>query len=193
MPKVYLGSRYHSSVNHVDVKTTDKRLAQGVLVLSREKLTQSMIKHLELQSSENCLASGRAFETPMIDLEFVFIAQDCFHDLSCLFFDFYWICSIIAVEIIYLLRCSLFPFLTYTLVLVIPGRYFYLSVHFLHNRLNGSSFLRYFEFLSSDFPLVLFIVQFLLAMNYDTFVKPQLLLLVFAFQVLSCILYNLTY
>ena len=30
-------------------------------------------------------------------------------------------------------------------------------------------------------------------MNYDSFARPQPLLLLFAIQVLSCILYNLTY
>ena len=98
------------------------------------------MKHLELRSSENSLASGRAFKTRMIVLERVFNAKDCFHDLSCLIFDFYWICSINAVDIIILLRSSLFPSLTYTLVLILPRRYLYLSVHCLHNRLNGSSF-----------------------------------------------------
>ena len=47
-----------------------------------------------------------------------------------------------------------------------------------------------FDFLGSISLLVLFIVQFLLAMN---FARPQPLLLFFAFQVLSCILYNPTY
>ena len=79
MPKVNLGSRYHSCVNHLDVKTPDKRLAQGVHVLSREESTPSMIKHLEHRSSENCLASGRAFKTQIIALEHIFIANDCFH------------------------------------------------------------------------------------------------------------------
>ena len=129
MPKVYLGSRYHSCVNHVDVKTPDKKLAREVLVLSLEKLTPSMINYLELRSSENCLASGRAFKTRMIVLELVFNAKDCFHDLLCLIFDFYWICSIIAIDIIILLRSSLFPSLTNTLVLLLPRRYLYLSVH----------------------------------------------------------------
>ena len=129
MPKVYLGSRYYSCVNHVDVKTPDKRLARGIHVLSQQKSTPSMIKHLELRSSENCLASGRAFKTPMVVLGFVFIAQDCFHDISCLILDFYWICSIIAVDIIILLRSSLFPSLTYTLVLILPRQYLYLSEH----------------------------------------------------------------
>ena len=129
MPKVYLGARYHSCVNHVDVKTPDQRLARGVPVLSREKLTPSMMKHLELRSSENCLACGRAFRTRMIALELVFNAEDCFLDLSCLIFDFYWFCSIIASDIVILLKSSLFPSLAYTLVLVLPRQYFYLSVH----------------------------------------------------------------
>ena len=81
MPEVYLGSRYHSCMNHVNVKTPDKRLARGAPVLSLEKSTPSMMKHLELRSSENCLASGRAFRTRMIALELVFNANDCFHDL----------------------------------------------------------------------------------------------------------------
>ena len=129
MPKVYLGARYRCCVNHVDVKTPDQRLARGVPVLSREKLTPSMMKHLELRSSENCLACGRAFRTRLIALEFVFNAEDCFHDLSCLIFDFYWFCSIIASDIVILLKSSLFPSLAYTLVLVLPRQYLYLSVH----------------------------------------------------------------
>ena len=129
MPKVYLGPRYHSCANHVDVKTPDKRLARGVPVLSREKSTPSMIKHLELRSCENCLASGRAFKTQLIALELVFKAKDCFHDLLCLIFDFYWICSIIAIDIIIFLRSSLLLSLTYALVLVLPRRYVYQSVH----------------------------------------------------------------
>ena len=120
MPKVYLGARYHSCVNHVDVKTPDKRLARGVPILSREKSKPSMMKHLELRSSENCLASGRAFRTQMIALELVFNANVCFHDLSCLIFDFYWSCSIIASDIVILLKSSLFPSLAYTLLLVLP-------------------------------------------------------------------------
>ena len=79
LPKVNLGTRYHSCVNHIDVKTPDKRLARGVPVLSREESTPSMTKHLELRSSEDCLANGRAFKTPMIALECIFIAKDCFH------------------------------------------------------------------------------------------------------------------
>ena len=128
MPKVNLGTRYHSCMNHVDVKTPDQRLARGVPVLSREKLTPSMMKHLELRSSENCLACGRAFRTRMIALELVFNAEGCFHDLSCLIFDFYWF-SIIASDIVILLKSSLFPSLAYTLVLVLPRQYSYLSVH----------------------------------------------------------------
>ena len=100
MPMAYFGARYHSCVNHVDVKTPDQRLARGVPVLTREKSTPSMMKHLELRSSENCLASGRAFRTRMIALELVFNAEDCFHDLSCLIFDFYWFCSIIVSDIV---------------------------------------------------------------------------------------------
>ena len=99
MREVYLGSRYHSCMNHVDVKTSDRKLAGGVPVLSREKSTPSMMKHLELRSSENCLAGGRALRTLMIAQELVFNAKDCFHDLSCLIFYFYWICSIIAIDI----------------------------------------------------------------------------------------------
>ena len=129
MPKVYPGARYHSCVNHVYVKTPDQRLARGVPVLSREKLTPSMMKHLELRSSENCLACGRAFRTRMIALELVFNAEDCFHDLSCLIFDFYWFCFIIASDIVILLKSSLFPSLAYTLVLVLPRQYLYLRVH----------------------------------------------------------------
>ena len=49
----------------------------------------------------------------------------------------------------------------------------------------GSHFCNIFDFLRPVSPLVLVIVQFLLAMN---FARPQLLLLYFAFQVLSCIL-----
>ena len=120
MPNVNLGTRYHSCMNHVDVKTPDKRLARGVPILSREKSTPSMMKHLELRSSKNCLASGRAFRTQMIALELVFNAEVCFHDLSCLIFDFYWFCSIIVSDIVPLLRSSLFPSLAYTLVLVLP-------------------------------------------------------------------------
>ena len=100
MPMAYFGARYHSCVNHVDVKTPDQRLARGVPILSREKSTPSMMKHLELRSSENCLASGRAFRTRVIALELVFNAEDCFHDLSCLIFDFYWFCSIIVSDIV---------------------------------------------------------------------------------------------
>ena len=81
MPKVYLGSRHHRCVNHVDVKTPNNRLARGVPVLSREKSTPSMMKHPELRISENCLASGCAFKTRMFSLELVFDAEDCFHDL----------------------------------------------------------------------------------------------------------------
>ena len=128
MPMAYFGARYHSCVNHVDVKTPDQRLARGVPVLSREKLTLSMMKHLELRSSKNCLACGRAFRTRTIALELVFNAEDCFHDLSCLIFDFYWF-SIIASDIVILLKSSLFPSLAYTLVLVLPRQYSYLSVH----------------------------------------------------------------
>ena len=98
MPKVNLGTRYHSCMNHVDVKTPDQRLARGVPVLSREKLTPSMMKHLELRSSENCLAIGRAFRTRMIALELVFNAEDCFHDLSCLIFDFYSLSSLVTLS-----------------------------------------------------------------------------------------------
>ena len=129
MREVYLGSRYHSCMNQVVVKTPDKRLARGVPVLSREKSTPSMMKHPELRSSENCLASGRAFRTRMIALELVFNAKDCFHDLQCLIFDFYWICSIIAIDIVILLRSNLFPSLAYTLVLVPPRRYHYQREH----------------------------------------------------------------
>ena len=129
MPKVYNGSRYHRCANYVVVKTPEKRLARGVPVLSREKSTQSMMKHLEHRISENCLASGRAFKTPMVVLKLVFNAKDCFHDLSCLIVDFYWICSIIAVDIIIVTRSSLFPSLTHTLVLILPRRYLNLSVH----------------------------------------------------------------
>ena len=129
MPNVYLGARYHSCVNNVNVKTPDQRLAREVPVLSRAKSTPSIMKHLELRSSENCLACGRAFRTRMIALELVFIAGDCFHDLSCLIFDFYWFCSIIASDIVILLKSSLFPSLAYTLVLVLPRQYLYLSVH----------------------------------------------------------------
>ena len=129
MPEVYLSPRYYSCTNHVDVKIQDKRLARGVLLLSREKSTPSMMKHLELRSSENCLANGRAFRTRMITLELVFNAADCFHDLSCLIFDVYWICSIVAIDIAILLRSSFFPSLAYTLVLVLPRQYSYLSVH----------------------------------------------------------------
>ena len=68
MPKVNLGTRYHSCMNHIDVKTPDKRLARGAPVLCRK-----------LRSSENCLASGRAFKTQMIALERILIAKDCFH------------------------------------------------------------------------------------------------------------------
>ena len=91
MREVYFGSRFLSCVNHVEVKTPDKRLARGVLVFSLEKSTPSMMKHLELRSSEKCLASGRAYKTRMIALELVFNAKDSFHDLSCLMFDLYWI------------------------------------------------------------------------------------------------------
>ena len=129
MPKAYIGARYHSCVNHVDVKTPDQRLARGVPVLSREKLTPSMMKHLELRSSENCLACGRTFRTRMIALELVFNAEDCFHGLSCLIFDFYWFCSINASDIVILLKSSLIPSLAYTLVFVLPRQYLYLSVH----------------------------------------------------------------
>ena len=128
-PKVYLGSRYYSCVNHVDVKTPDKRLARVVPVLSREKSILSMMKHMELRNSENCLASGCSLKTQMIALELVFNAKDCFHNLSCLIFNFYRICSIIAIDIIILLRSSLFPSLTYTLVLLLPRRHLHLSVH----------------------------------------------------------------
>ena len=129
MPMAYFGAQYHSCVNHVDMKTPDQRLARGVPVLYREKLTPSMMKHLELRSSENCLACGRAFRTRMIALKLVFNAEDCFHDLSCLIFDFYWSCSIIASDIVILLKSSLFPSLAYTLALVLPRQYSYLSVH----------------------------------------------------------------
>ena len=74
-----LGTRYHSCMNHIDVKTPDKRLARGAPVLCRKESTPSMIKHLELRSSENCLACGRAFRTRMIALKLVFNARDCFH------------------------------------------------------------------------------------------------------------------
>ena len=129
MREVYLGSRYHSCVNHVDVKTQDKRWARGVLVPSREKSTPSMMKHLELRSSENCLASGRAFKTPMIALELVFNAKDCFQNLSCLKCDLHWICSLIAIDIVILLRSNLLPSLAYILVLVLSRQYLYLSIH----------------------------------------------------------------
>ena len=109
-----------ATVNHVDVKTPDKRLARGEPVLSREKSTPSMMKHLELRSSENCLDCDRAFRTQMIALKLVFTAEDCFHDLLCLIFNFYWFCSIIASNIVVLLRSSLFPSLAYTLVLLLP-------------------------------------------------------------------------
>ena len=128
MPEVFLGSQYLSCVNHVDVKTSDKRLARIVLAPSREKSTPSMIKHLELRSSENYLTGSRAFKTQMIALELVFVAKDCFHDLSFLIFDFYWNCSIVAVYMI-IHFSSLFPSLTYTLVLILRRQYVYLSVH----------------------------------------------------------------
>ena len=121
--------RYHICVNHVDVKTPDQRLARGVPVLSREKLTPSMMKHLKLRSSENCLACGRAFRTRMTALELVLNAEDCFHDLSCLIFDFYRFCSIIASDIVILLKRSLFPSLAYTLVRVLPRQVLCLNVH----------------------------------------------------------------
>ena len=127
MREVYLGSRYHSCVNLVDVKTPQKRMARGVPIFSRERSTPGITKHLRFRSSENCLASGRAFRTQRIALELVFNAKDCFHYLSCLIFDVYWIRSIIAIVI--LLSSSLFPSLSYTLVLVLPRRYLYLSVH----------------------------------------------------------------
>ena len=82
MPKVYRGSRYHSWVNHVDVKTPDKRLARGVPVPSREKATPSMIKHPEPRSSEDCFANGRVFKFQMNALELVSNAKKCFNDLS---------------------------------------------------------------------------------------------------------------
>ena len=129
MHEVYLGSRDHRCVNHVDVKTLHKRLARGVPVLSREKSTPSMMKHLELRSSENCLVGGRALKTRMIALELVFNAKNCFHDPSCLNFDLCWICCTIAFDLVILLRNSLFQSLAYTLVLVLPTRYLYLSVH----------------------------------------------------------------
>ena len=129
IPEVYFGSRYHSCMNHVDAKTPDKRLARGVPVLSREKTTSSMMKHPERRSSENCLASGRAFKSRMIALELVFFAKDCFHDLSCLIFEFYCICSIIAIDIVILLRSNLFSSRANTLVLVLPRQYLHLSVH----------------------------------------------------------------
>ena len=129
MPEVYLGARYHICVNQVDVKTPDQRLARGVPVLSREKLTPSMMKHLKLRSSENCLACGRAFRTRMTALELVLNAEDCFHDLSCLIFDFYRFCSIIASDIVILLKRSLFPSLAYTLVRVLPRKFLCLNVH----------------------------------------------------------------
>ena len=66
MPKVNLGTRYHSCMNHIDVKTPDKRLARGAPVLCRKESTPSM-------------ASGRAFKTQMIALERILIAKDCFH------------------------------------------------------------------------------------------------------------------
>ena len=124
MPKVYLDARYHSCVNHVDVKLPDKRLARGVPVLSRENLTPSMMKHLELRSSENCLACSRAFRTRMIALELVFNAEDCFDDLLCLILDFYCFCSFIASDIVILLKSSFFPSLAYTLVLVLSKNSF---------------------------------------------------------------------
>ena len=129
MPRVYLGPRYHSCANHVDVKTPDTRLARGVPILSREKSTPSKMKYLELRSSENCLTGGRAFITQMIALELVVNGKDCFHDLSCLISDFYWIFSIIAIDIVILLGSSLFPSPAYTLVLVLPSQYLLLSVH----------------------------------------------------------------
>ena len=55
---------------------------------------------METQSFETL----SAFKTRMIGLEIVSYAKDCFHDLSCLIFDFYWICSIIAIDLIILLR-----------------------------------------------------------------------------------------
>ena len=78
MPKVNLGTRYHSCMNHIDVKTPDKRLARGVPLLSREELTPSMMKRLEHRSSENCLACGRAFRTRMIDLELFLMPKTVF-------------------------------------------------------------------------------------------------------------------
>ena len=187
MPKVYLGARYHSCVNHVDVKTPDKRLARGVPILSREKSTPSMMKHLELRSSENCLASGRAFRTWMIALELVFNANVCFHDLSRLIFDFYWFCSIIVSDIVPSWKAVCFHLL-----------HIHWRLYYLDNTFNGAytadtidwilpHFGDNFDFLRPVSPLVLVIVQFLLAMNYDTFARPQLLLSFFAFQVLSCI------
>ena len=188
MPKVYLGARYHSWVNHVDVKTPEKRLARGVPILSREKSTPSMMKHLELRSSENCLASGRAFRTRIIPLELVLNAIVCFHDLSCLIFDFYWFCSIIVSDIVPSGEVVCFHLL-----------HIHWCLYYLDNNFNWAytadtidwivpHFGDIFDFLRPVSPLVLVIVQCLLAMNYDTFARPQLLLSFFAFQVLSCIL-----
>ena len=80
MPKVYFVSRYHSCANHVGVKTPNKILARGVPVFSREKSTPSMIKHLKLRISENCLANDHVFKVQIIALEFVLSAKICFND-----------------------------------------------------------------------------------------------------------------
>ena len=74
------------------------------------------------QPSTVCVTSSKriAFRIRMIALELVFNSEDCFYDLSCLIFDFYWFCSIIASDIVVLLRSNSFPSLAYTLVLVLP-------------------------------------------------------------------------
>ena len=60
----------------------------GVPVLSREKLTPSMMKHLELRSSENCLACGRAVKTRMIAQELLLMPKTVLMIYHAWFFTF---------------------------------------------------------------------------------------------------------
>ena len=186
MREVYLGSRYHSCVNHVDVKTPDKILARGLPVLSREKSTPSMMKHLELRSSENCLASGRAFRTRMVVWNLLLMPKTVFMIYHA------WFLTFIGSALSSLLSLISSWEAVYFHLLHIHWCLYYLDETFIWaytaNTIDwmGPYFWWYFEFLSSVFPLVLFFVQFLLAMIYDPIASPQHLLSYFCFSLLKC-------
>ena len=64
IPKVYFGSRCHSCMSHVDVKTPEKRLDRGVPVVYREKSTPSVIKE-----------TGWLAKTHLFEQQLLFVQQ----------------------------------------------------------------------------------------------------------------------